>query len=178
MIRKYTVLTMAVSTMLLFAAVASAQDVKIGLVNIGRLIGEAPQAISVQEALQEEFAPRQREIVAMQNAFKEKRDQIQRDLEVMGPEERRNSEQQLRKEERDLTRSQQEFTEDINLRRNEALGKLQRELLSEVQVFASNEGFDLVVSSEGVLYASPVIDITEQILERLKASYAKQPAIN
>ena len=178
MIRKYTVLTMAVSTMLLFAAVAGAQDVKIGLVNIGRLIGEAPQAISVQEALQEEFAPRQREIVAMQNAFKEKRDQVQRDLEVMGPEERRNSEQQLRKEERDLTRSQQEFTEDINLRRNEALGKLQRELLSEVQVFASNEGFDLVVSSEGVLYASPVIDITEQILERLKASYAKQPAIN
>ncbi|MEE8306479.1 MAG: OmpH family outer membrane protein [Gammaproteobacteria bacterium] len=177
MIRKYTVLTMAVWTMLL-SAWAGAQDVKIGFVNIGRLISESPQATSAMEALQEEFAPRQREIIALQNAFKEKQSQIQRDLEVMGPEERRNSEQQLRKEERDLSRTQQEFTEDINLRRNESLGKLQRELLREVQVFATNEGFDLVVSSDGVLYASPVIDVTEQVLEGLKASYATQPATN
>jgi outer membrane protein len=177
MIRKYAVLTMVVWTMLLCAA-AGAQDVKIGFVNIGRLISESPQATSAMEALQEEFAPRQREIIALQNAFKEKQSQIQRDLEVMGPEERRNSEQQLRKEERDLSRTQQEFTEDINLRRNESLGKLQRELLREVQVFATNEGFDLVVSSDGVLYASPVIDVTEQVLEGLKASYATQPATN
>jgi outer membrane protein len=163
---------------MLLSAWAGAQDVKIGFVNIGRLISESPQATSAMEALQEEFAPRQREIIALQNAFKEKQSQIQRDLEVMGPEERRNSEQQLRKEERDLSRTQQEFTEDINLRRNESLGKLQRELLREVQVFATNEGFDLVVSSDGVLYASPVIDVTEQVLEGLKASYATQPATN
>jgi outer membrane protein len=169
---------MAVWAALLFSAAASAQDVKIGFVNVGRLISESPQATSAMEALQEEFAPRQREIIAMQNAFKEKQSQTQRDLEVMGPEERRNSEQQMRKEERDLSRSQQEFTEDINLRRNEALGQLQRELLREVQVFATNEGFDLVVSSDGVLYASPVIDVTEQVLEGLKASYAQQPAAN
>ena len=178
MIRKFVILTMAVLAVLMFSAAAGAQDIKIGFVNVGRLISESPQATSAMEALQEEFAPRQREIIAMQNAFKEKQTQVQRDLEVMGPEERRNSEQQMRKEERDLTRSQQEFTEDINLRRNEALGKLQRELLREVQVFATNEGFDLVVSSDGVLYASPVIDVTEQVLEGLKASYAKQPAAN
>jgi outer membrane protein len=178
MIRKFTFLTIAVSAVLLFSASAGAQDVKIGFVNVGRLISESPQATSAMEALQEEFAPRQREIIALQNAFKEKQGQTERDLEVMGPEERRNSEQQLRKEERDLARSQQEFTEDINLRRNEALGKLQRELLREVQVFATNEGFDLVVSSDGVLYASPVIDVTEKVLEGLKASFAKQPATN
>ena len=175
---KFTTLTTAVLAMLLFSGVAGAQEVKIGFVNVGRLISESPQATSAMEALQEEFAPRQREIIAMQNAFKEKQSQVQRDLEVMGPEERRNSEQQMRKEERDLSRNQQEFTEDINLRRNEALGKLQRELLREVQVFATNEGFDLVVSSDGVLYASPVIDVTEQVLERLKASYATLPATN
>ena len=164
--------------LLMLSASADAQDVKIGFVNVGRLISESPQATAAMETLQEEFAPRQREIIAMQNAFKERQTQVQRDLEVMGPEERRNSEQQLRKEERDLSRSQQEFTEDINLRRNEALGKLQRELLREVQVFATNEGYDLVVSSDGVLYASPVIDITEQVLEGLKASFAAQPAAN
>jgi outer membrane protein len=92
----------------------------------------------------------------------------------MGPEERRNAERDMRKNERELQRQQQEFTEDINLRRNESLRKLQGELLREVQTYAAAEGFDLVVS-DGVLYASPAIDITEQVLAGLKASFAVEP---
>ena len=156
--------------LLFVQASASAQQLKIGFVNVGRLIAESPQAASSMESLQQEFAPRQREVIAMQNKFKEQQEQIQRDLEVMGPDERRNAERDLRKEERELARNQQEFTEDINLRRNEELGKLQRELLNEVQTFARQSGYDLVVS-DGVLFASEAIDITEQVLSGLKASY-------
>jgi outer membrane protein len=162
--------------LLMSAAVLNAQEIKIGFVNVGRLINESPQAESAMAALQEEFAPRQREVVALQTDFQERQAQVQRDLEVMGPEERRNAERDIRKEERELTRSQQEFTEDINLRRNEALAKLQRDLLREVQVFATRDGYDLVVSSDGVLYASPVIDITEQVLAGLIASFGNAPA--
>jgi outer membrane protein len=111
----------------------------------------------------------------MQNELQERQEKIQRDLEVMGPEERRNAERDLRRDERELARSQQEFQEDINLRRNESLGKLQRELLRQVQSYAAEQGYDLIVS-EGVLYASTTIDITEQVLTGLKASYAGQPA--
>jgi outer membrane protein len=149
---------------------ANAQQIKIGFVNVGRLIAESPQAASAMESLQQEFAPRQREALALQNKFKEQQEQIQRDLEVMGADERRNAERDLRKEERELQRIQQEFTEDINLRRNEELGKLQRELLNEVQTFARQSGYDLVVS-DGVLFASEAIDITEQVLSGLKAAY-------
>lgn len=153
------------------SGLASAQQLKIGFVNIGRLISESPQANSEMEALQEEFAPRQREVVALQAELKEKQDQIQRDLDVMGPEERRNAENEMRRDERELNRQQQEFTEDINLRRNEALRKLQGEVLREVQTFAAQAGFDLIVSDQTVLYASEAIDITEQVLEGLKAAF-------
>ncbi|MGI9341692.1 MAG: OmpH family outer membrane protein [Gammaproteobacteria bacterium] len=152
------------------ASAVSAQQLKIGFVNVGRLISESPQATVAMEALQEEFAPRQREVVALQAELKERQDQIQRDLDVMGAEERRNAENELRRDERELNRQQQEFTEDINLRRNEALRKLQGELLREVQTYAAQAGFDLVVS-DGVLYASEAIDITEQVLEGLKTSF-------
>lgn len=170
---------MVLNKRLLFASVigllmmqgsANAQQLKIGFVNVGRLIAESPQAAAAMESLQQEFAPRQREVIALQNKFKEQQEQIQRDLEVMGPDERRNAERDLRKEERELARNQQEFTEDINLRRNEELGKLQRELLNEVQTFARQAGYDLVVS-DGVLFASEAIDITEQVLNGLKESY-------
>lgn len=163
--------------MIAFCGPASAQEIKIGFVNVGRLINDSPQAAEAMKSLEVEFAPRQREIVAKQNAFKDKRAQVERDLEVMGPEERRNAERDLLKEERDLTRTQQEFTEDINLRRNEELGKLQRELLRQVQTFAGQEGYDLVVS-DGVLYASQAIDVTEQVLSGLKASFNQAQSSN
>ena len=144
-------------------------ETKIGFVNVARLISESPQATTAMAALQEEFAPRQRELVAQRQAFEEKQAQIQRDLEVMGPEERRNAESDLRKEERNLARNVEELNEDANLRRNEELGKLQRELLQQVASYAQAAGYDLVVG-EGVLYASQAVDITAEVLERLSGS--------
>jgi len=158
---------------LMFSGMVSAQQLKIGFVNYGRLIGESPQAAIAEEALREEFAPRQREGVSLQTALQQKQEQIQRDLDVMGPEERRNAERDLRKNERELARQQQEFSEDFNLRRNESLRKVQSDVLREVQAFVAAEGFDLVVS-DGVLYSSPAIDITEQVLAELKANFAAE----
>ena len=158
---------------LLVSGIAGAQQVKIGYVNFAQLLAESPQANIAMEALQEEFAPRQREVLALQAELKEKQDQIQRDLDVMGADERRNAENEMRRDERELARQQQEFTEDINLRRNEALRKLQGELLREVQTYASQADFDLVVG-DGVMYASPAMDITSQVLEGLEESFRRQ----
>ena len=160
-----------VAALVLAPGLAAAQQTKIGFVNVARLISESPQAGTAMAQLQEEFAPRQREIVALQKAFQDKQEQIQRDLEVMGPEERRNAERDLRKEERELARSVEELNEDANLRRNEELATLQRELLREVAAYARDAGFDLVVG-EGVFYASPAVDITDRIIERLKSGKA------
>ena len=175
---KKTKLLWLVPALLLAAPLAApAQNLKIGFVNVGRLINESPQAKQVQDQLQEEFAPRQREVIAMQTTLQEQQEKFQRDLEVMGPEQRRNAEREIRREELELQRSQQEFQEDVNLRRNEALGKLQRELLSQVQSYAAEQGYDLIVS-DGVLYASGSIDITEQVLTGLKESFASPSPAN
>ena len=155
------------------ALAQDAQSMRIGVVNLARLLDESPQARSAMGALQEEFAPRQRELVSKQTELKNNQEQLQRDLEVMGPEERRNAERDLRNDERELARRQNEYLEDLNLRRNEELGKLQRELLREVQTYASQADFDLVVG-DGVMYASPAMDITSQVLEGLEESFRRQ----
>jgi len=177
MFTRLKILFFVFAGLLALSGTGQAEGLKIGFVNVSRLISESPQATTAMEELQEEFAPRQREVIAMQNDLQERQEKIQRDLEVMGPEERRNAERDLRRDERELARNQQEFQEDINLRRNESLGKLQRELLRQVQGYAAEQGYDLVVS-EGVLYASSGIDITEQVLAGLKASFAEQPSGN
>ena len=162
--------TLVVAVISIFSGVAVAQELKIGVVNIPVLMERAPQAKVAMDALQEEFAPRQREIVAKQAEFEELTEKVRRDFDVMGETERRNAEKDLRDLQRDVTRLQTEFREDLNLRRNEELGKLQRSLLKEVQDYAETTNYDLIVG-DGVLYASSEVNITELVLRAMEANF-------
>ena len=88
----------------------------------------------------------------------------------MGETERRNAEKNGRDLQREVTRLQSEFREDLNLRQNEELGLLQRSVLKEVQDFAEQEGYDLVVG-EGILFASAAVNITEEVLRAVEANF-------
>ncbi len=162
--------TLAVAIISIFSGVAVAQELKIGVVNVPVLMERAPQAKVAMDALQEEFAPRQRVLVAKQSEFEELTEKVRRDFDVMGETERRNAEKEIRDLQRELTRLQTEFREDLNLRRNEELGKLQRSLLKEVQDYAETTNYDLVVG-DGVLYASSAVNITELVLRAMEANY-------
>jgi len=153
-----------------FSLPASAQELRIGVVNIQALMEQAPQTKAAMDALQEEFAPRQREFIAKQKEFDDLQTKAQKDVAVMGETERRNAEKDLRDLQREVTRLQNEFREDLNLRQNEELGKLQRSLLKEVQDFAEQEGYDLIVG-DGVLFASSAVNITNSVLQAVEASF-------
>lgn len=152
-----------------FTVTAMGQELKVGVVNVSVLMDRAPQAKVAMDALQEEFAPRQRAILAKQKEFEELTEKVQRDVAVMGETERRNAESDVRNLQREVTRLQNEFREDLNLRRNEELGSMQRSLLEEVQNYAKSAGFDLVLG-DGVLYASPTVNITDNVLRAMLAN--------
>lgn len=150
----------------LFAGTAHAQSLKIGVVNVVRLLEEAPQSQQVNQALQDEFAPRQRDLVAREQELRKKQETFNRDAQVMGEDERLRLEREIRDGQRDLQRAQNEFLEDANIRRNEEVGKLQRTLLQQVQQYARTESYDLIVAD--ALYFSDGIDITSQVLDALR----------
>ena len=153
-----------------FAGTVSAADLNIGVVSVQRLLAEAPQAKSSMQALEDEFAPRLRGLKDQDAEFKAELEKLQRDGAVMGEQERREAERALRDKQRDLVRRQEEINEDFSLRRNEILGQLQKSLMEEVQTFARNQRYDLIVS-DGVLFASDTVDVTPQILSALESRF-------
>ena len=163
--------TVAASALPLASAQAQA---KIGVVNVARLLQEAPQAQAASAALENEFAARRRDLENQQRDLKTKEDKLQKDGATMAEADRRNQEKTLRDGQRELARKQNEFLEDLNVRRNEALGQLQRAVLQEVQTYAKAAGLDIVVAD--ALYASPSVDITTQVLSALQAKSGKAPA--
>ena len=160
------------SVALVFAVAlpASAQETKIGVVSLQAIVERSPQTKAVMDALREEFAPRERDILAKQKEIEDLQAKVQKDLAVMGETERRNAEKNLRDLGREFERLRTEYQEDSNLRQNEEFGVLQRAVLKEVQDYAEAESFDLIVG-DGVLYVSSTVNITEDVLNAVIAKY-------
>jgi outer membrane protein len=159
------------------ASPAWAAELKIGVVDYGRLVEESPQAKVALEAIRTEFTPRQRDLQNQQASLKSKEDRLQKDGATMSPDQRANSEKDLRDSYRELQRKQQEVQDDFNARRNEEMSRLQKTLIEQVRTYAKAQSFDLVIA-DGVIYTTPTIDITPAILAQLQsnAPAAKAPA--
>lgn len=154
---------------LLLTANVSFADLKIGFVNIPAVLEKAPQAEKAKKRLEQEFSPRDKQLVAQQKEIQNLEEKMARDSSVMGESERRNLEKDILNKKRDAKRAQQEFSEDFNLRRNDELGKLQRRIVEVIREIAKDQNFDLLLT-DGVIYASEQIDVTSQVQEKLSKS--------
>lgn len=152
---------------LFFAVTAQSAEIKIAFVNSSTLLEQAPQADIAKKKLEKEFAPREKEIRDAQQTAQTLETKLNRDGVTMSDSDRSKQEQELNRQLRDLQRMQSNFRDDLNLRKNEELGKLQRVVLAAIKDVAKTKGYDLVLA-EGVVYAAPQVDITNDVLAKLK----------
>jgi outer membrane protein len=156
-------------------APAAQAELKIGVLNYGRLMDESPQGKVLLEQLRSEAAAKQRELQSSATGLKAKSDKLAKDRATMTADQVARSEKDIRDGERDLARRQSEIQDDFNAKRNEEMSKLQRSLIEEVQTYARGQNFDLIIT-DGVIYATPTIDVTPAILQVLQARGGAAPA--
>jgi len=144
-----------------------AEDYKIGAVNAIRILEQSPQAEKMRIQIEKEFAPRDRELVSAQKLLKGMEDRLTKDAPIMSESERSKLERDIINKRRDLKRSQDEFREDLTFRRNEEIAKIQKEIVDAINAVAKTNNFDMVLN-EGVIYASPKVDISQFVIEHLK----------
>ncbi len=146
------------------SAVAAA-EFKIGFVNTERVFREAAPAQKAQKKLEKEFATRDQELQKMAKQAKDLQAYLEREGVTISETERRNKERDLANLNRDFQRSQREFREDLNLRRNEELSAVQERANKAIIAIAESEKFDLILQE--AVYASHRIDVTEKVLKAL-----------
>jgi len=127
---------------------------------------QAPQAQLASEEMKQRFADREKSLLAERDSISKLEEQYKRDKETISSTKREEMEQRLRGLLRDYKRDSDNFTEDFNLARNEALDKLQSDVYKAIVSVAEKEKYDLVLS-ESVLYASSRMDITDKVLAEL-----------
>ena len=153
---------------LLLITNVSFAELKIGFVNIPAVLEKAPQAEKAKKRLEQEFSPRDKQLVAQQKEIDSMETRISKEASVLTKSERTKLENEVLNRKRDAQREQQKFSEDFNIRRNEELGKLQSRIVEVIRAIAKDQSFDLLLTDD-VIYASEKIDVTAQVQQKLSA---------
>ena len=162
----HTFKSLVLASFMTFALYAQSAELKVGYVQVDKILQEAPQTAESGKKLEREFSPRSQELDRMAKQIKELETALDKDGLTITEAERRNKERDVQNIKIEFQRKQRELREDINLRKNEELGSLQDRINKAVQSVAKAESYDLVMYS-GVAYAADKIDITDKVLKLL-----------
>lgn len=150
---------------------ASAQEVKIGIVNLDRIFREANTAKAAQTKLEQEFSKREKELNDIAAQLKTSSEKFEREAPTLAETPRSTRQKQLVDQDRDFQRKRREFQEDLNTRKNEELQQVIERANKVVKTVAETEKYDLIIQE--AVYVNPRLDITDKVIKALNAANGK-----
>ena len=147
---------------------ASAQEFKVGVVNLDRIFREANSAKSAQTKLEQEFSKREKELNDTATQLKTLSEKFEREAPTLAESQRNTRQKQLVDQDREFQRKRREFQEDLNTRKNEELQQVIERANKVVKSLAEAEKYDLILQES--VYVNPKHDITDKVIKALNAA--------
>lgn len=147
---------------------ASAQEFKVGVVNLDRIFREASSAKAAQTKLEQEFSKREKELTDLGAQLKTQSDKFEREAPTLAESQRTTRQRQLVDQDRTFQTKRREFQEDLSARKNEELQLVIERANKVVKSLAETEKYDLILQES--VYVNPKHDITDKVIKALNAS--------
>jgi len=168
--------TTGLAVLLLLAAgpAFSADPVKIGVVDLQKILETSNSGKAAQNELKAQRDKMQADMKQRGNEIQEIESRMQREAMVMSKETREEKEREHRIKVSDFQALQRKYQGDLQEIERKLMGRLQTEITSLVSDIAKKEGYLLVISNIGVIYSLPSTDITERLIQELNAKSGKK----
>ena len=145
-------------------------DLRIGFVNFRRIMAAAPQREEINERLEREFGVERDALLQAQSELRS----MERQLETLQHGDSYNDyERQVINKRRDVARRDSDYRDNINVRRNEEMAKLQKMIGDEIINLAKEARYDIILNDIGVFYVSERADLSPQVITRLQRKAEK-----
>lgn len=142
----------------------AADEVKIGFVNIQRIVRDAPAAIKAARKLDQEFGRRDAQLQALAKDIKARQESL-RAASSLSESARQQKEKELAELSRDIQRKSEQFQEDLNIRQNEENAALIERANNAIRQIANTENFDVIL--QDAVAVGDRIDITDKVIKAL-----------
>jgi outer membrane protein len=153
--------------------VAQTAAYTIAVIDPNRIVEESPQYEEARGMLSTEVKDREAELLDQQGDLDRLTERLDRDGALMSEEEVQRLQNDIRARKRKLRYAKAELQEDFALRQTELRTKLVKQVEEVVQRIAKEKGIDVILS-EGLVYFSPRVDISGEVINRLKQEFDKR----
>lgn len=163
--------TILLTTMVILStSVASAAQLKIGVVDVHQILQKSPEVASINKKLKTQFQPREEKIARAQKHLQSQAEKLERDGAVMSTSDRQKLAADVAKSRRSLYRLQQDFHDDLTVAERQATQKLMSRVQAAINKIAKADHYDLILQRSGTPFASNSIDVTQKVLKTLHKS--------
>ena len=163
----------AVVGLMLMSVSASAQDTKIGIVNLEAALFNSDSAKVVQQELRTEFANDEQRAQALQNELRALQDKFQKDEAIMSQAEIRTMNADAQEKQLQLQLISERVQKALQEKNQEFVESMRETLTNAISDVVAEGGFDLILNSASVAYAAPVLDITARVTAKINEMSAK-----
>ena len=157
----------------LMSANAIAAGLKVGVVSVERILTEAPQVDAVNTSMLERFGPQRDELQNAEKEITKMQENYKRNELVMTEDKLNELKNEIITKIQLLKQKEAVLTQEVGTVRNQELAVLQTQVRGIIDDIAKKGKYDLVLS-EGVAYSSPKLDITDKVLDQMKAAFKKK----
>ena len=152
------------------AVSASAQELKIGVVNGERVLRDSVPAKAAQAKLEAEFAKREKELNDQGAKLRTAVEKLEKDGPTIPESERTRRQRELTEQDRDFQRRRREYQDDLNQRKNEELATVVERANKVLRQIFETEKYDLIL--QDATFVGPRVDITDKVIKALNAAPA------
>lgn len=166
-------LFIALCMTLLLAPAAYSSELKVGFVVIDKILSEAPQVKAINEKMAKRFGGKKKELDDMEKDLKSMQDNYKRNELVMTDAKLNDLKSKMAAKYQKYKESEASLQQEVNTMRSQELATLRDTIRTIIANIANKGKYDLILS-EGVVFGSEKLDVSDEVLAQLKKEFNKK----
>ncbi len=155
---------------------AQAQQGKFAIINIQGAIISTKDGQKAAAELNNKMAPKKKELEQKQNDINALQDQLNKGQNTLSDTAKNDLYKNIESKKKSLQREMEDAQADLEADQQKLLAQLGQKILAVIERYAKDNGYTMVVDvgsqNTPVIYASPSIDITKEVIELYDKSTA------
>ncbi len=156
-----------------FTGISKAENFKIGVIDIKKVINESEYGQEVMKKLQKKYNELYDKIQAKAKELKALKDEIENKSSLWSKEVREKKQTEYQKKLRELKSMQEDAQYEMQEYERQMLEPVFKELEKVIKDFVKKENYDLILEKKqsGIYYTSPKIDLTSKLIQLFNKHY-------
>lgn len=170
--RRYMLAGLATFAVMAAAQPALAQAPRIGFINSQRILAEAPGTVQAQQAFEADMAQYRAQIDSLETALEQARETYQRQQSTLGETARQERQAQLQVQFNTYQQRVAELEQVAQRRQAELVQPIMQRISAVIEEIRQAEGYAMIfdASTGALITADPALDLTDRVLESLRAA--------